>query len=77
MINTQYLVKKIADSGKKKQYLAEKIGVTRAYLMDKCNNKVEFRLNEVNILCEELGIDKKEREAIFFAKSVTKNSDKE
>lgn len=78
MVNTPYLEEKIKLSGKKKQFLADKIGCTRQYLMMKVRNKAEFNLKEVAILCSELGIvTMKEKDAIFFARDVTDNSDKD
>lgn len=69
MVDTQYLEKIIVESGKKKQYLAEKIGCSRQYFNAKCNNKADFTTREVDILCRELGITKlTEKEKIFFKK---------
>ena len=77
MVNTPYLEEKIRLSGKKKQFLADKIGCTRQYLMMKVRNKAEFNLKEVGILCSELGIStSKEKNTIFFAPDVTNNGDK-
>lgn len=68
MVNTPYLEQKIKDSGKKKAYLADKIGCSRCYLYKKINNKVSFDSNEVTVLCKELDIKTlKEKEQIFFA----------
>lgn len=67
MTDTQYLEKLIVESGKKKSYLAEKIGCSRQYFRMKCNNEAPFTVIEVNILCEELNITKlSEKEKIFF-----------
>lgn len=67
MTDTQYLEKLIVESGKKKSYLAEKIGCSRQYFRMKCNNEAPFTVAEVNILCEELNITKlSEKEKIFF-----------
>lgn len=71
MTNTHLLNEKIAASGLKKAYLAERCGLTRAGFYNCCNNRSEFRTSHVVILCEELGIDDpEEKEAIFFAKNV-------
>ena len=68
MVNVLYLDKKITDSGKKKCYLADKIGCSRQYFRKKCNNEAPFNTDEVAILCSELNITKlTEREQIFFA----------
>lgn len=69
MVDTLYLEKIISDSGKKKSYLADKIGCSRQYFRMKCRNEAPFTLNEANILCEELEITKlTEKEKIFFSK---------
>lgn len=67
MVDTLYLEQKIKESGKKKQYLAEKIGCSRQYLTMKIKNEVEFDLKEVKILCDELSLSISERNKIFFA----------
>lgn len=68
VVNTLYLEEKIKSSGKKKSFLADKIGCSRSYLFKKINNKAEFDLKEVSILCKELEISTlKEKEKIFFA----------
>ena len=69
MVDTQYIEKMILRSGKKKSYLAEKIGVSRQYFRMKCNNEADFTTREVDILCNELNITKlTEKEKIFFKK---------
>jgi hypothetical protein len=71
MTNTKLLEAKIAASGKKKKYLAEKVGLTYAGFRNCCLNKAEFKASQIEILCEELGITSlKEKQEIFFAKSV-------
>ncbi len=68
MTNTELLEAKIADSGKKKVYLAEKVGLTYAGFRNCCINKAEFKASHIAILCDELNITSlKEKEAIFFA----------
>lgn len=75
MVDTQYLEFLICNSGKKKNYLSNKIGCSRQYFMMKINNKAPFTTDEVAILCEELNITKlKEKEKIFFATNVDKMS---
>lgn len=69
MVDTQLLEDAISDSGKKKSYLADKIGISVQNLRLKMNNKSIFKSNEVAILCEELGITKlTDKEKIFFKK---------
>lgn len=70
MTNTELLEKKIQESGKKKGYLAKKVGLSLAGFYNCCNNKAEWKASQIDILCDELGItDLYERQAIFFAKS--------
>lgn len=68
MTNTELLEDKIKKSGKKKGYLAEKVGLSSAGFRNCIINKAEFKVSQVDILCEELGITSlKEKESIFFA----------
>lgn len=68
MTNVQYLEELITKSGKKKEYLADKCGLTRQAFYLKCTGKSEFTAPEIKTLCAELGITKlSEKEAIFFA----------
>ena len=69
MVDTLVLEGIISDSGKKKTYLADKIGISVQNLRLKMNNKSEFRSNEVDVLCQELGITRlTDKEKIFFKK---------
>ena len=68
MTNTELLEKKIKESGKKKVYLAKKIGLTYAGFRNCCLNKSDFKASQIKILCEELNISSiKEQQEIFFA----------
>lgn len=67
MVNTQMLEDIIKASGIKKGYLADKLGISVQNFKLKCDNKSDFRTNEVAILCSELGITKlTDKEKIFF-----------
>lgn len=67
MVNTQMLEDTIKASGKKKTYLAEKLGISVQNFKLKCDNKSDFRTGEVAVLCSELGITKlTDKEKIFF-----------
>ena len=69
MVDTQMLEQIISESGKKKSYLADKIGISIQNLRLKITNKLDFKTGEVAILCQELGITKlTEKEKIFFKK---------
>lgn len=69
MNNTALLEDKIKKSGKKKMFLAKKVGLSYAGFRNCVINKAEFKSSQIDILCEELNITNlKEKEAIFFAK---------
>ena len=68
MTDIVLLEEKIQQSGKKKGYLAAKLGMTLATFRSYCTNKYEFRASHIDILCEELYIyTLEERHAVFFA----------
>ena len=68
MTNKELLEKAIKDSGLKKSFIAEKIGLTPAGFYNCLNNRAEFKASQISILCDLLGIeDLKDKEAIFFA----------
>lgn len=68
MNNTALLEQKIKESGKRRNYLAEKVGLSYAGFRNCVINKSEFKASQIDTLCEELNISTlKEKEAIFFA----------
>ena len=69
LTNTELLEEWIKKSGKKKKYLAEKVGLSLAGFRNCCINKAEFTVRQMQILCEELGItDPADMEAVFYAR---------
>lgn len=69
MTNTELLEDKILKSGKKKCYLAKKVGLSRTGFRNCVTNKAEFTANQIDRLCTELNInDFEEIKSIFFAK---------
>ena len=69
MTNTELLEKRISDSGKKKGFLAENVGLSRAGFRNCITNQAEFTASQIDILCAELSITSlKDKESIFFAK---------
>jgi hypothetical protein len=68
MTNTSLLEKYIEKSGYKKSFIAAQLGITAYAFSLKCNNKSEFKANEITILCKLLKISARDREAIFFAR---------
>lgn len=68
MTNTALLEDYIGKSGKKKKYLAEKVGLSAAGFRNCCTNKAEFTASQIQILCDELSIKNlKQKQAVFFA----------
>jgi len=66
MVNTQYLEKKIKDSGKTKTFLADKCGLSRVGFYKKANGEFDFTESEATILCDELNVTSmSERRKIF------------
>jgi len=71
MVNTALLEDAIRASGKRKQYLADKIGCTIQSFRMRCVNRYDFKSSDVEILCRELGITRlTDKERIFFAREV-------
>lgn len=69
MTDTVLLEAVIEKSGYKKQYLAEKIGLTPAGFRNCIMNRAEFKASQIATLCELLGIvDPVLKETIFFAR---------
>ena len=48
MTNTEMLEKRISDSGKKKGFLAEKVGLSRAGFRNCMTNKAEFTASQID-----------------------------
>ena len=67
MTTTEKLEEIIRNSGLKKGFLAEKLGISRAGLNNCINNKAEFRASQIFTLCELLRIEEKDRTDIFFS----------
>lgn len=67
MTNTKMLEKAIKDSGYKKGFIAEQVGLSRAGLCNCINNRAEFKASQINTLCTLLNLDQTQRSAIFFA----------
>ena len=69
MIDVQLLDDFIQQSGLKKSFLAEKLGVSRP-TFDAYLKKGDMKMSQVTILCEVLSIDDPAlREAIFFGQN--------
>lgn len=66
MTNTKLLREKIDLSGYKLRFIAQKLGITYASLLNKINNESEFKASEIMGLCSLLGLTNEDRELIFF-----------
>ncbi len=67
MVDTERLEELVTESGKKKSFLAESLGITVQSLRRKFDNKADFKTSEVQTLCQQLGITSlEEKEKIFF-----------
>ncbi len=69
MINSRLLKAAIVEKGMTQSDVAKKIGISYQSLSDKINNKTNFRVDEVTMLCAVLGIESK-RDKIFFANKI-------
>lgn len=77
MTDTQELLKVIDNSGLKKSFIAERLGISTYGLQKKVENKNQFKAEEIMILCKTLGITSlREKEKIFFAEEVDKMTTK-
>lgn len=73
MTNTRELLQEIDNSGLKKSWIAEKLGLSYHGLQKKINNDNEFKASEIMMLCDILHITSAERkEEIFFVHDVDK-----
>ena len=71
MVNTQLLDDTIKQSGKSKSFLADKCDMSIQTFRLKRLNVSPFTTDEVEVLCNELGIRQLSlKEKIFFAKNV-------
>lgn len=66
MTNTKLLNQHIEKSGKSKNHLAKRLGLSRQGLYNKINGISEFYASEISILIAELDLNIKERDDIFF-----------
>ena len=71
MTDTKLLKEWIVRSGLKLTYIAQYMGLSRAGLYNKINNRRPFNQYEIDKLCQVLQIESvHEKEAIFFAHNV-------
>lgn len=77
MTNVKLLKELIQQSGFKKSFLADKIGVSRTTFAALLNNQAEFKASQISTLCEVLGIrdDATIREVFFTHNGALKATD--
>lgn len=68
MTNSKLLKETIRQSGLKKSYIANALGMSRPTFRAYLDGKMEFRVNQMNTLCALLSIEPELREAIFFGR---------
>ena len=66
MINEKLLEQIIKESGLKKGFIAESLGMTRWGLLNKLTNQTEFKASEIAALQDLLRLDNETRDQIFF-----------
>lgn len=69
MTNTKLLEEAIEKSGLKKGKIAERLGISRAGLANLINGRAEFKVSQMLVLSDMLGLTDAKRDAIFFAQS--------
>jgi len=75
MTNSAKLEEIIRKSGLKRSAIMEQLNIT-AYetLRAKIENRRDFKVSEIEKLCAVLGLDRDQREAIFFAHNAESHS---
>lgn len=75
MTNSVLLKRKIEESGLRRGFIVKKLNTSYGWLNKKIENIKPFTAEEIQVLCEILGItDLEEKEHIFFAENVEKSS---
>lgn len=74
MTDTQKLKQKMQESGYRMNYIAKQTGLSYQGMRNKIKNTQDFRVGEIEKLCELLKLSDAERTEIFFAKNVDKKS---
>lgn len=67
MTNTELLQEKLNNSGYKMTFVAKELGITYQALLNKLNNKSQFKVDEVKTLGILLHLTGAEVDRIFFA----------
>lgn len=72
MTDRELLISVINDSGLRRQYIAEKLGLTYQGFKLKLDGKNDFRESEMQMLVSLLHMNKTTRDRVFFAQKVDK-----
>ena len=67
MTNSFELEQDIKNSGLKRKFIAEKLGITDYSLAKKINNVTEFKASEIKMISELLGYSLERMSFIFYA----------
>jgi len=59
---------KVRDSGYKYKFICEKLGISQNGLIKKRKGKIPYKVNEINLLADLLGLTVAERDEIFDLK---------
>lgn len=69
MTNVELLKQKVAESGLKDMYIYQKLGISKVTWFNKKAGRTPFKVEEINPLCDILGITSlREKENIFFSR---------
>ena len=72
MTNTSMLRKAIEESGYRLRWIAKQIGISYQCLINKIENKSEFKAVEISTLASLLRLSDSQAKSIFFAHCVDK-----
>lgn len=70
MTDTKELEIKIRASGLRKEFIAEKMELSRYTLLNKLQGKTEFKASEITKLAQLLNLSNEDRDRIFFGVKV-------
>lgn len=70
MFNRKLFNDAVKASGKKKGYIALKLGITRQAMNQKERGVTDFNATDMEIVSNELNLSPDERDRIFFAREV-------
>jgi len=72
-MNIEFLISKIDEINIPISTITEKLGISRQAFYNRINGKCEFKVSEVEKVCEILRLTADEKSAIFFADGVDKS----